>query len=420
MRRKQPIENETKREENVAVEIDQNEEFKIPEIMSKRRLCMFLLIVVATTVLCVGLAVLAKCSILKMCLYLMIEVVFLSIFLYGVEFARLHKKLLLGKINKYERITIVCAASCFLTLVSYFLPSYTALFVPMAIALGTVATEVTACAYIGFLNLLLCMIGQRSMEEMAAYMLLIILASLLVPAFADTKLQKIAGILLILENEMVLILFSFLEYGSFQPFVCITSLLIAEAAAYLMQMPKLRRRMFPDWRTQEQIACLAIIQESYELVKEMKQYSKKDFEHAKKVSQIAYQCADFLHVDAPLAMAGGFYYCVGHLEGEPYIQNGVELAVSLDFPENVTRILSEYNGELKKPSSKESAIVHIVNCIVTEIEKVQEKETVWDNKILIYQVFNQYSNSGIYDESGLSINQYLRLREFLAKKEEMF
>ena len=53
------------------------------------------------------------------------------------------------------------------------------------------------------------------------------------------------------------------------------------------------------------------------------------------------------------------------MEGEPYTENGVLLAQNACFPEELIQILREYNGELMAISTKESAIVHMVDKVVT-------------------------------------------------------
>ena len=44
-------------------------------------------------------------------------------------------------------------------------------------------------------------------------------------------------------------------------------------------------------------------------------------------------------------------------------------------------------------------------------------QSVWNRDIVIYQTVNDFSSSEIYDHSGMSMNQFLKIREFLAKEE---
>ena len=81
--------------------------------------------------------------------------------------------------------------------------------------------------------------------------------------------------------------------------------------------------------------------------------------------------------------------------------------------------LQEYNGEHQLPSTIESAIVQIADMIVTKFDLL-DKETFsssWNRDIVIYQSMNEKSAEGLYDNSGLSMNQFLTIRETLVKEE---
>ena len=40
--------------------------------------------------------------------------------------------------------------------------------------------------------------------------------------------------------------------------------------------------------------------------------------------------------------------------------------------------------------------------------------------MVIYQTLNEYSASGIYDQSGLGMNMFLKIREYLVNEETFF
>jgi hypothetical protein len=46
--------------------------------------------------------------------------------------------------------------------------------------------------------------------------------------------------------------------------------------------------------------------------------------------------------------------------------------------------------------------------------------TTWNRDIVIYQSMNEKSSEGLYDNSGLSMNQFLAIRETLVKEEMSF
>ena len=43
----------------------------------------------------------------------------------------------------------------------------------------------------------------------------------------------------------------------------------------------------------------------------------------------------------------------------------------------------------------------------------------WNKEMIIYQTLNEFSSSGIYDVSGLGMNQFLKIREYLTKEESL-
>ena len=110
---------------------------------------------------------------------------------------------------------------------------------------------------------------------------------------------------------------------------------------------------------------------------------------------------------------------MGRWIGEPYIKNAIKKAESLCFPADLVSILSEYYGEEHLPSSPESALIHMVDAVVIRLEAMEKDvgQSVWNRDIVIYQAVNDFSSSGIYDHSGMSMNQFLKIREFLAKEE---
>ena len=160
------------------------------------------------------------------------------------------------------------------------------------------------------------------------------------------------------------------------------------------------------------------MRDDFGLVQEVQKFSKMDYNHAIKVSIISENCAKIAGADPDLAAAAGFYYRLGRMAGEPYVENGVALAKSNRLPMEVIEILREYNGEQALPSTLESAIVHIVDSVVAKFD-VLDKTTLsssWNQDILVYQTLNENSASGLYDKSGFSMNMFLKIRDYLIKE----
>ena len=162
-----------------------------------------------------------------------------------------------------------------------------------------------------------------------------------------------------------------------------------------------------------------LLEEDYVQIREVRAYSMAEYRHARKVSDIAFKYATVLNMDAQLAAAAGFYYRLGRWEGEPVVEAGVKKAEQLCFPQPLIQVLKEYNGEEALPSTKESALIHIIDAVLIKVELLEKEvgASQWNREVLIHQTLNELSTAGLYDKSGLSINAFIKIREWLAKED---
>ena len=73
------------------------------------------------------------------------------------------------------------------------------------------------------------------------------------------------------------------------------------------------------------------------------------------------------------------------------------------------------------PQTPESAIVHMVDALVTKVE-ILDKDTMsstWNQDMVIYQTLSELSQKGLYDESKMSMNQFLKIREKLVQEDAL-
>ena len=82
------------------------------------------------------------------------------------------------------------------------------------------------------------------------------------------------------------------------------------------------------------------------------------------------------------------------------------------------QVLREYNGTDDLPSTPESALVHIIDALLVKLEwtGTEAGTSQFDREILIHQTLNEFSSKGLYDKSGLSINSFIKIREWLLKE----
>lgn len=321
----------------------------------------------------------------------------------------------------YTVIRNIYCIFCFLVYGFSFLPEYTAPVIILPLFLAAVS-DITIGMTAGiYFDILLCLTVHADFYELCAYVFLSLFGCVLVGLLEEKK-NRIALIFIIpCMNMVISVAFHFLADYSFDVnlliYTGISGILTDLLIVFLFD--RIKQYAFSG----KSRSLEEIMREDYPLLAEIRSYSKTDYRHAKKVSELCERCASLISADPAVVKAAGFYYRLGKIEGEkPYVENGVLLAQSNCFPAEVIKILSEYNGELALPSTQESALVHMVDTLVTKFE-ILDKNTVsstWNYEVIIYQTMNEKSATGIYDKSGLTMNQFLKIREFFVKGEKLF
>ena len=342
-------------------------------------------------------------------------ILFLCFALYA-ERERLLGEMSRGISNDYSLLMfvyLVClAAACLASL----LPLFTAPVMAIgALCNGAFQTKMGSALAVYF-SLLTALFSGGNEYEMVAYGLLALVSLFLTELYLQEKLRLWASILVICLSVIIPVCCNYLS--SHAPDI---QMVIFTFAGSLMTLgvlsfiPRLRNREF----VAEEVSLDTIMDEHYHLRREIERYSTVDYNHALRTSQVAFHLAAGIGADEKLARAGGFYYRIGKLEGEPFIENGVRIAQDNCFSQRLVAILEEYNGQKRLPGSVESAIVQIADMIVTKFDLL-DKDTfssTWNRDIVIYQSMNEKSAEGLYDCSGLSMNQFLTIRELLVKEE---
>lgn len=333
-----------------------------------------------------------------------------------VEYERLHEGTCMDMGNDYAMLTFVYLVGMAGACVAAFFPAYTAPVMAIGILCnGTFSTKIGAAmgVYFAVLAAVFCGTG---LYTMAAYVTLAVVSIFLAELALDGRLRIWVGMLIISLSVVLPVCCCYLDTHMLQPQVILITLPGSILTLLVVHiLPGLRNRV----QTEDEIGLDTIMDRQYHLQKMIEKYSSVDYDHALRVSRLAAKVAGELGADEKLTMAGGFYYRIGKLEGEPFIENGVRIAQQNCFPERLVQILEEYNGINRAPGTLESAIVQISDMIVTKFDLL-DKDTFsagWNRDIVIYQTMNEKSSEGLYDHCGLSMNQFLKIRELLVKEE---
>lgn len=351
-----------------------------------------------------------------MIIWVFLSVIFFLCFVLYTERERLRGNMSRGISNDYSLLLfvyLIClAAAC----IGSLLPAFTAPVMAIGFLCNSAFRTKLGATLGVYFALLIALFSDGSVYEMAAYILLALVSLFLLELYLQEELRIWVSILTVCLSVIIPVCSSYLL--SHQPDTEIFLISFAGSAVSLVVlhfMPKLCTREL----IAEEVSLDTIMDEHYHLHREIERYSTVDYNHALRTSQVAAHLAAGIGADEKLARAGGFYYRIGKLEGEPFIENGVRLAQENCFSERLVEILEEYNGQNRLPGSIESAIVQIADMIVTKFDLL-DKDTfssTWNRDIVIYQSMNEKSAEGLYDRSGLSMNQFLTIRELLVKEE---
>ena len=350
-------------------------------------------------------------------IYFIFDAVFLAVLLYMLESSRLHRQIGASASNQYDRIAKEYGIFCIITACCYFCPEFTFPAAAVSLFLGIVSNPEISMGFGLFLCVILGMASGSGFFELASYGILVMIGAQMSRTMQEKKFRLWGFVILIASSLCIPAVFHYLAYEETKTMLFLWNGGFALAA--LIRFRLLSNKLYDQKAHEEWDACETIIREDYPLVIDIKNYSKAEYVHAIKVATIAKKCAAEIGCNEMTATAAGFYYRLGILEGEPFVENGVRLASQNCFPPAVIQILSEYNGEERLPSSKESAIVHMVDTCIKRIEFLssQNLSSSWNQDMVIYQTLNELSSTGIYDESGVSMNQFLKIRELLVREE---
>jgi hypothetical protein len=389
------------------------------EHVTRNRTIPIAMIVIATIVLSIVLGVKKEIDWESAICVLFVDMLFLFVFVYELEYERLN-----GLIAKHIETTLLRVAigyvvCCLIGILFLICPEF---FVPVMlfpILMSAVGNEFLGISTGMFLVTLYAAVCDASSYEVIAYMFLVLLAGGLVKTLTKQEYRLNVSFLLFCANLIVPFLFYFMTYQRFDGMNVIYgggSGLLSGLAAFFV-FPWTRKSTEKELENH----LNRIVSEQYDEVLRLKTQFPREYAHAKKVSQIAVHIAQILGFDTTLCCAAGFYYRIGEWGSEDWQDasiEGVERAQLLNFPRDLVHIIAEYNGKRYKPSTPESAVIHMIDAITGYLESDEgmEEKNIWNQDMLIYQKLNTFSGSGLYDESGLGMNQFLRVRAILAKE----
>ena len=138
---------------------------------------------------------------------------------------------------------------------------------------------------------------------------------------------------------------------------------------------------------------------------------RKEIEKRRTFAIISHPDAGKTTLTEKFLLYGGAINLAGSVKGKATARHAVS-----DWME-----IEKERGISVTSSVLQSAIVHMVDGLLKKLE-VLDEDTVgsnWNQDMVIYQTLNEYSAAGLYDRSGLSMNMFLKIREYLVNEEAL-
>lgn len=319
----------------------------------------------------------------------------------------------------YRGVCIMTGISVCILVVFSFFPHYTAPFLLIAFLFARGANVEVAMIMVAGEAVMFSLNRAGGLYELTTYLVLCMAGAILTPLYEKKKNRPMLSFILLFISVLAPTIFSYLPDGKIKPTVVFFGIGVGLITDLLFLLLFDRMSLIVEKR--EEVELRSIVKADYPLIAEIRAFSPEAYEHAKKVSLLSAKCAAASGLNVAVSAAGGLYYRLGVLAGEPVTENGVKLAQLNCFPAPVIMILHEYYGIEDDISSPESALVNIVDTLVRRFERMRAEVNgnEWNREVLIYQTLNEKLATGMLDKSGLSINQYLKIREFLVRGDDL-
>lgn len=355
----------------------------------------------------------------ELLIYLLLDPVFFALFLFVLEYNRMQKILSGNRETIFRKVILGYLLSWCIVLAGSYFPEFIKPMLLIPLFMTAFATQGIAICVGIFFNAVMCLITGSGTLELILYCLMTLFGCMLAEAFEHSGLKRWYQLIILCISTALPGMFYYLTYRETK--LSLFLLGGAEGLVINILVSLFYQKIASEKQSEIADTLEDILDESYPMNRELLSFSKADYTHAKRVSRISAKCAGLVHADEKVCAAAGFYYRIGIIEGSSIADNGIRIAQRECFPEDIIRIISEYGGEKELPSSIESAIVHMVDGLIKKLEVFDAgtMSSEWNQDMVIYQTLNDFSAQGLYDKSGLSMNMFLKIREYLVNEEAL-
>lgn len=275
-----------------------------------------------------------------------LDIIFYMLLLFELEYERNTLQLSNNSRTDYLRFTfafIICSIVC---IISGFMPLYSRPVMIFPILLCLIGNEFLAFISGTYFCILLSITVSGDCFELICELLLVITGAILAKMLKEDKLQICIYLITISMSIVTPGIFYYMSTKEFSVSVIIAG---AVSGMIVSLIGIICARVFKPLSADEtNDRLIAIIEEDFPAVKQLKKNNFSEYNHGNFVSTIAIKAAKAAGLDTALCAAGGFYYRIGQWQRHKSVMEGVEQALAMHFPEKLTNILYEYYGKLRQ------------------------------------------------------------------------
>lgn len=314
------------------------------------------------------------------------------------------------------RISIAYTAGVILTVAAYLLPVRIHVMLAVSMLINAVVSPLYGLCLSLFLSVLLSINQTFSGEEVSYIVFLCIMGTLLTPLVIRKKYRIFSGILVGALSVTGAFLYGYMLDGQILPETVLKGAgeAVLNIGTICAGIPLLLKKK----KEREVSSYARAMEDSFPLAQFMHSLSDKRYVRCRFVSKVCMLCARQVEFDEEFCGCAGFYYDLCDNDEPDAVFYATNLGKRNLLPIDVVRILSQYHGSVCPIVTREAALVDLVYETVRSLENVSDEAETFEKEMAVHSVFNDLSKNGRYDESGLSMNQFLKLRNFLIKEVE--
>lgn len=340
-----------------------------------------------------------------------VGILLVSFIIFLLETIRIENGYRVEKYYNYKRIFCFMTGWSVFEILILLVPAY----LRPILVIGILCTLIINTT-VGFLiniyfTTMLILVGGGTVELYLLYTLSGVIGCLIANYLKDKKTFISGSISLVCSNICLTILFEYLATSDFHSLYAWQAFGAGVISIVLVKLLLPYIETFVDEGLYKRL--WTICSSKHILIKQLKEFSETEYQHTISVAKICGTAAELVGADPLLAKVGGLYHRIGLIQEEDYIEGNINLAVEYNFPIELVQVLYEYSGRYTLPSTKEAAIVMIVDKMLIKFSQNRKEilSGAISKDILVQQTFNEMIVKGLLDNSGIDLKMYMNLKE---------